>query len=55
MLYSRVHQLARSRDFLCDGVILSEEVVSHERMIARNVQAIGDDCLTCYAGKVATK
>ena len=55
MPYSRVHQLARSRAFICGGVILSEEVVSHGRMIARNVQAIGDGCLTCYAEKVATK
>ena len=51
MLYLGVHQLACSRALLVNGVILSEEIVSHERMVARNVQAIEDDCLTCYAEK----
>jgi hypothetical protein len=55
MLYSGVHRLARSRALLVNGAILSEEIVSHERMVARNVQAIEDDCLTCYAEKIATK
>jgi hypothetical protein len=55
MLYSRVHQLAHSRALLLNGVILSEEIVSHERVVARIMQAIGDDYLTCYAERHATK
>ncbi len=51
MLYLGVHQLACSRALLVNGVILSEEIVSHERMVARIVQVIEDDCLTCYAEK----
>ena len=47
--------MARSRALLVNGVILSEEIVSHERVVARIMQAIGEDYLTCCAEKHATK